>query len=452
METVLIVDDEESIRKALSILLKRNGFRAEEATDGLEALGMMARSPYDLVIADLNMPVMGGIDLLKRVKEDYGDTEVIILTAYGAIQSAVEATKLGAYDYLTKPIDPKDIMIRVRNAVERKRLAMEVRHLKRALRDSFSKKTIVGQSPAIVKLLEFIDRVSATDSTVLICGETGTGKELVARAIHGGSRRREMPFVPINCGALPESLLEAELFGYEKGAFTGALASKKGLFEEADRGTIFLDEISATSPATQVKLLRVLQEQEIRRVGSNRTIKIDVKVIGATNQELARLVRDGKFREDLYYRLNVISIEIPPLRERKEDLPLLVEHFLKEISNKENGVLKRLSPTAMKAIYEYDWPGNVRELRNTLERATVLSKSHLIERNDLPQELRAVKGRRLVSKGRKGGLKGMEKDYIERLLNDNTWNYSKTARDLGIARNTLLKKVEEYGLTPPCDR
>jgi DNA-binding NtrC family response regulator len=452
MEAVLIVDDEESIRKTLSILLKRNGFRTEEATNGLEALEMMARSPYDLVIADLNMPAMGGIDLLKRIKEDHGDTEVIILTAYGAIQSAVEATKLGAYDYLTKPIDPKDIMIRVRNAVERKRLAMEVRHLKRALRDSFSKKTIVGQSPAIVKLLEFIDRVSATDSTVLICGETGTGKELVARAIHGGSRRREMPFIPINCGALPESLLEAELFGYEKGAFTGAVAPKKGLFEEADRGTIFLDEISATSSATQVKLLRVLQEQEIRRVGSNKTIKIDVKVIGATNQELARLVREGKFREDLYYRLNVISIEIPPLRERKEDLPLLVEHFLKEISNKEDGALKRLSPKAMKAIYEYDWPGNVRELRNTLERATVLSKSHLIERSDLPQELRTGKGARLAPKARRGGLKGMEKEYIERLLNDNAWNYSKTARDLGIARNTLLKRIEEYGLTPPNGR
>ena len=449
METVLIVDDEESIRKTLSILLKRNGFSAEEATNGLEAMEMMANSPYDLVIADLNMPVMGGIDLLKRVKEDHSDTEVIILTAYGAIQSAVEAIKLGAYDYLTKPIEPKDIMILVRNAVERKRLDMEVRHLKRALRDSFSKKTIVGQSPAIVKLLEFIDQVSATDSTVLIYGETGTGKELVARAIHGGSRRREMPFIPINCGALPESLLEAELFGYEKGAFTGALASKKGLFEEADRGTIFLDEISATSPMTQVKLLRVLQEQEIRRVGSNKTVKIDVKVIGATNQELAQLVRDGKFREDLYYRLNVISIEIPPLRERKEDLPLLVEHFLKEISSKENGTLKRLSPGAMKAIYEYDWPGNVRELRNTLERATVLSKSPRIEHHDLPQELQAGRGPRFAPKTREGGLKGIEKEYIESLLKDNAWNYSKTARELGIARNTLLKKIEEYGLTPP---
>lgn len=452
MEAVLIVDDEDSIRKALSILLKRNGFRAAEATNGLEALEMMANSPYDLVIADLNMPEMGGIDLLKRVKEDYGDTEVIILTAYGAIQSAVEAIKLGAYDYLTKPIEPKDIMIKVRNAIERRRLAMEVRHLKRALRDSFSKKTIMGQSPAIVKLLEFIDQVSATDSTVLICGETGTGKELVARAIHGGSRRREMPFIPINCGALPESLLEAELFGYEKGAFTGALASKKGLFEEADRGTIFLDEISATSPATQVKLLRVLQEQEIRRVGSNKTVKIDVKVIGATNQELPRLVREGKFREDLYYRLNVISIEVPPLRGRKEDLPLLVEHFLKEFSNKENGTLKRLSPEAMKAIYEYDWPGNVRELRNILERATVLSKTPIIEHHDLPQEIQiGPPPRRAATTGR-SGLKGMEKEYIERLLNDNAWNYSKTSRELGIARNTLLKKIEEYGLTPPDNR
>ncbi|MDD5556219.1 MAG: sigma-54 dependent transcriptional regulator [bacterium] len=451
MESVLIVDDEESIRKALSILLKRNGFRPEEARDGEEAMRKIDASCYDLVIADLNMPVMGGIDLLKRVKEGPGDTEVIILTAFGTIQSAVEAIKLGAYDYLTKPIEPKDIMIRVRNAVERKRLRTEVRQLRMALKDTFSRRHIVGRSPGILRLHEFIEQVAMTDSTVLVCGESGTGKELVARAIHGGGRRREMPFIPINCGALPEGLLEGELFGYVKGAFTGAINAKKGLFEEADRGTIFLDEISATSPMTQVRLLRVLQEQEIRRLGSNDTIKIDVRVIAATNQDLVKLVGEGKFREDLYYRLNVISVEIPPLRERKEDIPLLIDHLLRRTgsSGKKDADPKRVSAEAMRIMYEYHWPGNVRELHNAVERAVVLSKSAMVQADDLPPSIRKSVAGDSPGLRARGSFRDIEREYLASALDENGWNYSKTAKAVGIARNTLLRRIREYELAKP---
>lgn len=448
MKNILIVDDEESIRTSLAILLKRNGYAASEAGDGSEALRMLDESCYDLVITDLNMPGMGGIDLLKHVKKEHRDTEVIILTAYGSIQSAVEAIKIGGYDYLTKPIEPKDILIRVGNALERTFLRQEVRRLKEAVGNRFSAKNIIGTSRAVTALLETIDQVAKTDSTVLLVGESGTGKELVARALHGGSLRRERAFVPINCGALPETLLESELFGHAKGAFTGAVHSKKGLFEEADGGTIFLDEISATAPMTQVRLLRVLQEQEIRRLGSNETVKIDVRVIAATNQDLGALVRAGKIREDLYHRLNVIIIQIPPLRERREDLPLLIEHFIKGYARGDMARVKRLSDGAFEALNEYDWPGNVRELKNAIERATVLSKSSAIEVTDLPPGIQAQRGV-VRAKGGTGGLQEVERDYILAVLNRNGWNFSKSARDLGIARNTLLKKIKEYELIRP---
>ena len=450
MEKILIVDDEESIRRTLSILLKREGYSVEGASDGLEALKMMDNSCYDLVIADLNMPAMGGIDLLKRVKRDAKDTEVIILTAYGSIQSAVEAIKIGAYDYLTKPIEPKDITIRVRNALERKKLRTEVRYLKKAVQDRFSAKNIIGQSTKVAQLLELIERVSETDSTILICGESGTGKELVAKAIHGASPRRDKHFVAVNCGALPESLLEGELFGYVKGAFTGALNSKRGLFEEACQGTIFLDEVSATSPMTQVRLLRVLQEQEIRRLGSNETIKIDVRVIAATNQDLLQLVKEGYFREDLYYRLNVISIVVPPLRDRKDDIPILIDDFLKQNARGDPDKLKGISSEAIEAIYEYSWPGNVRELKNAIERATVLATSPIIQVQDLPIAARG-EGHRKKFGGvaSTASLEEVEKEYITTVLEETGWNYSRTARELGIARNTLMKKVREYGLKKP---
>jgi DNA-binding NtrC family response regulator len=450
MKNILIVDDEESIRTSLAILLKRNGYAASEAGDGIEALHMLDESCYDLVITDLNMPGMGGIDLLKHVRKEHRDTEVIILTAYGSIQSAVEAIKIGGYDYLTKPIDPKDILIRVGNALERTFLRQEVRRLKEAVEDRFSAKNIIGTSRAVTALLETIDQVAKTDSTALLIGESGTGKELVARALHGGSLRRERAFVPINCGALPETLLESELFGHTKGAFTGAVHSKKGLFEEADGGTIFLDEISATAPMTQVRLLRVLQEQEIRRLGSNETVKIDVRVIAATNQDLGVLVRAGKIREDLYHRLNVIIIQIPPLRERKEDLPLLIEHFIKGHARGDRARVKRLSDEAFEALNDYDWPGNVRELKNAIERATVLSKSPVIEVADLPPGIQAQRGV-VRAKGGAGGLQEVERDYILAVLNRDGWNFSRSARDLGIARNTLLKKIKEYELSRPSE-
>ena len=450
MEKILIVDDEESIRRTLSILLKREGYSVEGASDGLEALKMMDDAYFDLIIVDLNMPSMGGIELLTRVKREAKNTEVIILTAYGSIQSAVEAIKVGAYDYLTKPIEPKDIVIRVGNALERKRLRMEVEYLKKVVEDRFAARNIIGRSPHILDLLDLIEQVSETDSTVLIGGESGTGKELVARAIHGGSPRKEKAFVPVNCGALPEGLLEGELFGYVKGAFTGAAHCKKGLFEEADQGTIFLDEVSATSPMTQIRLLRVLQEREIRRLGSNETIQIDVRVIAATNQDLLKLVKQGRFREDLYYRLNVISIVVPPLRDRKDDIPVLVDHFLKQNAHGDLDKLKSLSPEALEVIFGHDWPGNVRELKNAIERATVLATSPVIQVQDLPVAVRGEgQERKLQVLKRKASLKEVEKECIANTLKETGWNYSRTARELGIARNTLMKKVREYGLKKP---
>lgn len=448
MDKILIVDDEGSVRRTLSILLKRKGYSVEAASDGPEALKMMDNTCYDLVITDLNMPVMGGIELLKRIKKSAPNIEVMILTAYGSIQSAVEAIKIGAYDYLTKPIEPKEIAIRVENALERKKLRSEVKYLKKVVEDRFSLKNIIGKNPQFLRMLEVVEKVAETDSTVLICGESGTGKELVARAVHGASPRREKTFITINSGALPESMLDGELFGYVKGAFTGAASAKKGLFEEADQGTIFLDEVSATSPMTQVRLLRVLQEQEIRRLGSNEMIKINVRVIAATNMNLLKLVKEGRFREDLYYRLNVVSIFIPPLRDRKDDIPLLAGYFLKQNARGIPEKLKSLSTPARDIIYKYDWPGNIRELKNSIESATAITSSRVIDVKDLPFALRrGEKGKVSAIIEKRWSLKEMEKDYITILLNENDWNCSRTARDLGLARNTLLRKIEQYDIT-----
>lgn len=447
MKKILVVDDEESIRASLSILLKRNGYGVGEARDGAAALRMLDESCYDLVITDLNMPGLGGLDLLKHVRKEHRDTEVIILTAYGSIQSAVEAIKTGGYDYLTKPIEPKEILIRVGNALEHNFLKKEVRRLKDAVQDRFSAKRIIGTSRGVLALLDVIDQVAKTDSTTMLVGESGTGKELVARALHGGSGRADRPFVPINCGALPETLLESELFGHTKGAFTGASHPKKGLFEEADGGTIFLDEISATHPMTQVRLLRVLQEQEIRRLGSNELIRIDVRVIVATNQDLAGLVREGKMREDLYHRLNVITIAIPPLRERREDIPLLINHFLSRRPDGSAAPVKTVSAEAQKALEEYEWPGNIRELKNAIERATVLSRTERIELSDLPPEIVSRRGG-LSARKRSDSLVAVEKEHIRSVLEMHGWNHSKAARVLGIARNTLAAKMKKHGIAP----
>ena len=447
MDKILIVDDEGSVRRTLSILLKRKGYSIDAASSVPEALRMMDNTCYDLVITDLKMPGMGGIELLKRIKKSAPDIEVMILTAYGSIQSAVEAIKIGAYDYLTKPIEPKEIAIRVKNALERKKLRSEVKYLKKAVGDRFSMKNIIGQSPEFIRMLEVVEKIAGTESTVLICGESGTGKELIARAIHGASARKDKIFITINSGALPESLLEGELFGYAKGAFTGAVSARKGLFEEADQGSIFLDEISATSPIMQIRLLRVLQEQEIRRLGSNEMIKINVRVIAATNRNLFELVKEGKFREDLYYRLNVIAILIPPLRDRKDDVLPLAAYFLKQMAKGLPENLKTLSPQARDVIYGYDWPGNVRELKNSIESATALASSRIIEVDNLPAAVRRGEKRKTFEFFEKrGSLKKMEEDYITILLEENKWNISQTARNLGLARNTLLRKIKQYDI------
>jgi len=448
--TILIVDDEGSMRLTLSMLLRREGYRVVEAEGGEDAARRLERNIFDMVITDLKMEGSDGLEVLKTAKRFNPDAEVLILTAYGTVESAVEAMKLGAFDYMTKPIEPERVPIIVAKALERKRLMNKVRYLEAQVEERFSFENIIGRTEAMEKVLEMVRRVSRTDTTILIEGESGTGKELIAKAIHTNSLRKDMPFIAINCGALPETLLESELFGYTKGAFTGATTNRKGLFEEADKGTLFLDEVGVTSPSTQIKLLRVLEEQEIKRLGSATPVKIDVRIVVATNRNLKEMVDEGRFREDLYYRLNVISITLPPLRDRREDIPLLVDHFIRFYSSKVGKIVKGVSPEVIGLFYNYHWPGNVRELENIIERATVLASGETIGLTDLPPTLVGFKGgeEETLQKALKGDmtLKEMEKAFILSKLKQHSWNQAKVARELGIGRNTLWRKLKEYGL------
>lgn len=459
--TILIVDDEGSMRLTLSMLLKREGYRVVEAEGGEDAVRRLEREIFDMVITDLKMEGRDGLEVLKTAKRFNPDSEVVILTAYGTVESAVEAMKHGAFDYITKPIEPERVPIIVAKALERKRLMNKVRHLEAQVGERFSFENIIGKSEAIQKVLEMVERVSRTDTTILIEGESGTGKELIAKAIHTNSLRKDMPFIALNCGALPETLLESELFGYTRGAFTGATTNRKGLFEEADKGTLFLDEIGVTTPSTQVKLLRVLQEGEIKRLGSATPVKTDVRIVAATNRNLKDMVEKGVFREDLYYRLNVISIILPPLRDRREDIPLLVDHFIRVYSSRTGKVIKGISPEVIDLFYNYHWPGNVRELENAIERAVILARDDVIGLNDLPPLLSGLKpmspidsfmdsvmGKHTPSGVMKGGmtLKEMERIFILSKLHEHSWNQAKVAKELGIGRNTLWRKLKEYGI------
>jgi len=448
-ERILIVDDEASVGQFLSIMLEREGYKVEAVLSGKDALEKIAENPPQVVLADLRMPEMDGIELLTRIKEEDPRIAVVIMTAYGSLESAVEAMRKGAFDYVMKPFQIEEIKLVIKRAIEERKLREENLELKRRVKQ-YELKEIVGKNEKFQKVLELAKKVAPTDSTVLIRGESGTGKELIAKAIHNMSPRANNPFIAINMAALPEELLESELFGYTKGAFTGATKNKEGLFKAAEGGTILLDEISEASPRIQVKILRALQEKEITPVGSTKTIKVDVRIIASTNADLEKMVAEGKFREDLYYRLNVVYIHLPPLRERKDDIPLLTNHFLKKYTSLYNLPPKKISDETMKILLEYSWPGNVRELENAIERAVILSEGEVIKPVDLPEKIRdrfSVGG--VSDQVSLSGLtlEELEKRYILQVLDETGWNKNRAAQILGIDPSTLYRKLQRYGLS-----
>ncbi len=446
---ILIVDDDPRMRKSLSNLLNREGYGITEAPGGKEAADHLGRDVFDLVIADLKMEPVSGLDLLRLVKQMSPDVEVILITAFGTIEVAVKAMKLGAFDFITKPFQVEEILLRVRNALEKHRLKEEVNQLRTEVKTAFGFEGIVGMS----EVLTILPRVAQTDSTVLVTGESGTGKELVARAIHAASRRPRGTFVSVSCAALPEQLLENELFGHVKGAFTGALAARKGLLEEANGGTFFLDEIGDASLSIQAKLLRVLEDRSIRRIGDNRSIPVDVRMVAATNRDLQSAMREKLFREDLFYRLNVIPIHVPPLRERGGDIPPLVAHFIEKYHGKIKKQVSGVSPQAMTLLMAYRWPGNVRELENIIQRMMVVAKGDTLDVQDLPPEISGKEAPHEKPKDMKGitresaGL--AEKNLILDALTKSRGNVTQAARSLGISRVTLQKKMKMYNLRDP---
>ena len=455
MEKILVVDDEKSLREVLSIMLKRAGYTVTEASDGDEAIGHVNKEIYDLVITDLRMPKADGMDVLKAVKSSSPDTVVLVITAFATSDSAVEAMKQGAYDYLTKPFQVDEVQLIIRNALEKRRLSTENMLLKREMASQSSFAKIVGQSEAMQKVFDVVKKVADAKSNVLICGESGTGKELIARAIHYNSARSPMPFVAVNCSAVPETLLESELFGHVKGSFTGAISNKAGLFEVANGGTIFLDEIGDTTPTIQVKLLRVIQEREFRRVGGNQDMKVDVRVIAATNRDLEKAVAEGAFREDLYYRLDVIPIRLPPLRLRTGDIPLLVTHFLEKFSQESGKPVPMFMPEALHVLLEHEWRGNVRELENLIERVVAFSSGAPVTDADVRGWLhRSVTPQQpgLPTDLPDDGLdlealiNGIEKDLLLRALERAKWVKKKAARLLRLNTRSFRYRLEKYAI------
>ena len=442
---ILVVDDETNIREALAKILERAGHRVSAAESGDTALSLLHDGVFDVIVTDLKMLGAGGLDVLRGAKQHQPDTEVIILTAFGTIESAVEAMKLGAYDYLTKPIDPPRLLHLVTKALEHKALREEVQQLREQASVQSAFERIVGRSPTMRRVYETVRQVAPSMATVLISGESGTGKELVARAIHNRSARKSGPFVTLNCGALPETLLESELFGYERGAFTGAGAARSGRIEQADHGTLLLDEVGEMSAKTQVDFLRVLQEREVRRLGSSRAITVDVRFVAATNTNLEEAVRAGSFREDLYYRLAVVPVQLPPLRERREDIPLLATVFLKQFCEQYQRPDKALSAPALQILREYAWPGNVRELRNLAERLVVTVLGRVIRPVDLPSTIMTGEPlERSISVPLGIPLAVIEEQIIRWTLREVTSHRERAARILGISPRTLHYKLKRY--------
>ncbi len=444
---VLIVDDEQSIRSSLERLLTFEKFKTFTAADGRAAIELAASERVDIVLLDIKMPGMDGLEVLGALREQYPSLPVIIISGHGTINTAVEATKLGAFDFLEKPIDMERLLLTIRNGLAQAELARRNVQLERRVG---LKTEIIGNHPEMLSIMETVTRVAPTNARVLIMGENGTGKELVARKLHELSKRAGEPFVEVNCAAIPEELIESELFGHEKGSFTGAVSQRIGKFELADGGTLFLDEVGDMSLSAQAKVLRVLQESVFERVGGTETKRVDVRVLAATNKNLIEEAGKGRFREDLFYRLNVVPIRIPPLRERASDIKMLAEYFLREVAGELGRSLKKLSPDALDALMAYSWPGNVRELRNLIERLCILTSGDVIRRDDLPA-LTIVR----EEDARKDpfGLRTyqefkdfMEKEYLERKLRENNGNVSRTARQLDMQRSNLYKKLEKYGI------
>ena len=436
---ILIVDDELIMRESLAGWLERDGHGVQTAASGEEAMEKLKQTHFDIFLVDIKMEGMSGLDVLRRVKESDPDAEVVMITAYGSIPSAIEAMKDGAYDYMLKPFDPNELGVLIEKIIQHQQQARENIYLKEQYKERTRFESMIGQSRPMQKIFELICAVAPMDSTVLITGETGTGKGLAAKAIHTNSSRREGPFVTVNCGAIPEHLMESELFGYQKGAFTDAKKTKKGRLEMAHGGTLFLDEIGEISMRMQIDLLRVLEDRVFYRVGGTQPIEADFRVIAATNRNLEAAIKEGSFREDLFYRLNVISFEMPSLNQRKEDIPLLAEHFLHRFAQETNKTTNKISREAMDEMMLYDWPGNIRELENAIERAVVVGKEREILPGDLPifcHELPAPK--------KANSLAEVEKAHIQQVLVENQWNIARSAKILGIDRSTLYSKIKRY--------
>jgi len=443
---ILVIDDEESMRDSCRQTLSRAANKVEAAQDGAAGLAMLQKESFDLVILDLKIPGLSGMEVLKKIRQEYPAVVVIVITGYATIEYAVEAIKGGAYDFLPKPFTPDALRAIVSRALDRRSLALENILLRDELKANFGPEVIVGHSEPMKRIEEVVRKVSPTDATVLICGESGTGKELVARAIHRHSGRSDKPFVVVDCGSLVENLFESELFGHVKGSFTGATATKYGRLELANGGTVFFDEIGNISINIQTRLLRVLQERQITKVGSSQVIKVDVRVIAATNKDLHQAAQMGAFRDDLFYRLSVVPITLPPLRERRGDIPLLADYFLRKYNQKRKKIVRAISDRAMKALTEYDWPGNIRELQNAIERAVVLTENDVIEPSDLLYYGLSVETPSRPDADGPQRLADVEKGHIARTLKKYTGHRGKTADALGIDRKTLRSKLRLYGL------
>jgi two-component system response regulator PilR (NtrC family) len=453
---ILVVDDEESIREFLEIMLKKEGFEVSLAEDGAQAKDMILKKSYDMVISDLQMPNMNGIELLKFVKDSAPDTVFMMITAFGTTETAVEAMKMGAYDYITKPFKIDEVRMNINNALKSRNLEVENRSLKKELVKEYSFQNIIGNSPAMHQIFDLIKRVSQAPTNILVTGESGTGKEVVAKAIHFNGPLKDKPFVTINCGAIPENLMESEMFGHKKGSFTGAVTDKAGLFEVADGGSLFLDEVGELPVTIQVKLLRAIQERVIRRVGATEDMKVDVRIIAATNRNLEEMVQKGTFRQDLFYRLNVINIRTPPLRERKEDIPILAQHFLKKYNEKLSKNIGGISVDAMEILKKYDYPGNVRELENMIERTVALEGGNTILPESLPPMVNTSSGRKMASSHEievtnegvdlDKVMGQIEKELLIKAIHTAGGVKKKAAKLLNITFRSMRYRVEKYNL------
>ncbi len=457
---ILLVEDDPSQRELLAGILRQEGFEVEAVADGETGLARLQESPFDLVLTDLILPGLSGLDLLSHIVRHWPETKCIILTGFATVKNSVTAMRLGAYDYLQKPVDRQELGLVVRRALEHRRLQQENLRLKKQLHRRYGFANIIGASEPMQQVFELVRKVADSDSTVLILGESGTGKELIARALHYNSPRRHGPLIPVNCAAIPEELLESELFGHERGAFTHAVRTRIGRFEQANGGTIFLDEIADMSPTLQVKILRVLQDRAFERIGGVKTIRVDIRVIAATNRDLEALVKAGRFREDLFYRLNVIPLKIPPLRERASDIPLLAAHFLQEFCRRRKTPLKRLSPEALELLLRYPWPGNVRELENLMERLVILCEGEVIRPGDLPERFQPLppvslpepppdfppEGISLTE-----AVQDFERRLILKALEKSRWVKSRAAQLLHLNRTTLIEKMKKQKIATPPD-